>query len=352
MEKYMGRLVVLERLKKYSNNSFKIEWFGNIVSLRMPNGNVRCVRTVCRELPVSGQTSLLPDTVIVNLPLAFLSQVRLGDVWREGCWVGEPDLQEETFSSLQIDRQTMTTIEAGARRAKEDAGYALPFEQFDGHRDHIQSLLTMITIDEGRSLLIPCMEVLRFYFGSSGALLNKLFDGLQGLQEVIALAHEHQSGACELHLAKGMNSIAAPDIARIALDSHAQHAVKMLTLSGMRAAANCEAYHPRTLLPFNGETDLTVRGKWLHHGDQRTFLVLQIVRCTHPFPFNELVYHVWINDKAVSQMLLPKRPDAHINLLPPSAQAQTVSTPSAPMRRQFAFPDLAGKKMKAIWHRV
>lgn len=45
--------------------------------------------------------------------------------------------------------------------------------------------------------------------------------------------------------------------------------------------------HPKTILPFMGETELTVRSKTIGYNHRR-ILVLRILNCTHPFPFETL----------------------------------------------------------------
>jgi len=345
----MERAIELGRLKRFSNSSFKIDWFGNVVTLRMPAGEVRCVRTVCRELPSSGQTSFLSNSVVVNVPLAFLGQIRLGDIWRDGRRVGSADVQEETFS-LDVNSESMTSIESGSRRA--DSTYELPFAQCDRHRGHTESQLTRIAINSHQSLLIPCMEVTRFYFGTCGTLLNKLFGGITEVRDVVQMVHTNASGSCEIRPTKGVVGIAAPDIARIALDAAALHAANMLTKSGIRAAANRELYYPRTLLPLRGTTNLTVRGQWIEHNKQRTFLASQIVSCTHPFPFKELTCHVWAKEREEQAQQSMAGQHTQVLATSPSQSNATIAAPSTQQLRRMAFPDLARKRIQTIWHRV
>ncbi|QQA60945.1 hypothetical protein JC965_25420 [Aeromonas caviae] len=63
-----------------------------------------------------------------------------------------------------------------------------------------------------------------------------------------------------------------------------------------KSALSCSSLglpiYPKCRFPFDGETDLHVSGQWLRHDGSQvgTFIVYEIISCSHDFPFKSIRY--------------------------------------------------------------
>lgn len=345
----------IDGLGRMGSAPIKIEWLGNVVASRRNAAGVRCVNVVCApwdatasELPLR-QRDVRPFEV--RVPVAFLSHLRIGDIWQDGHFAGTQACTEHVFTDLEIGPATTCIVSAkdGWLQADGKMLYELPFDQFDSHATHQRSYLVRVDVAQDQVLLIPVWEVLRFYFGCSGKLMRQLMCGATADEKLYQRVHrDPQSGEVDLHLKPGFGRSAACDIARLAFDPHARLALKALISGGIKASLNYRAFYPRMGLPFQGRTNLTARGRWLLAGGRRVFLVHHLVRCSYPFPFNTLRYHLWLQDRPSTSTF-------------PIAEPKPEETAARPLEgrlsppwlqdRSTCFPDLASKAVQPVIHR-
>lgn len=350
---------VLIPLRNLGSAPLRIEWFGDVAYAGRSGGRSPMV-AVTLARGHQGQwirTDIVDDTPLTaSIPIAYLRLLRIGDIWVSGERVGtDPGSTRITFQNLQIDDSTTSVLPAGLPVA-EDGGkptYLLPFSDFDGHRGHTGAFCARVKLPDGALLVVPCMELIRFYFGDSGLLLKRLFSGAPATDNLYLSAWRSDvSGAAHLTLAPGLPFPAARTVARIAFDRQAAKAAAWIAKSGVAAAAHSERYYPRTTFPFKGETNFTVEGRWLG-GERRVFLVERILQCSYPFPFKRLHARMTAELAGEGQPGSPGRskssrrdaePRRHKKellenfvtraLLPMAVIADDIETP---------FPDLVGK---------
>jgi hypothetical protein len=286
---------VLIPLRNLGSAPLRIEWFGN-VSYAGHSGGRSPMVSVTLARGHQGQwirTDIVDDSPLTaSIPVAFLRLLRIGDIWVSGQRVGtDPGSTRITFERLQIDDSTTNILPAGLPVAEDGdrPAYLLPFSDFDGHRGHTGAFCARVRLPEGGFLVVPCMELIRFYFGDSGLLLKRLFSGATATDNLYLSAWRRDvSGSAHLTLAPGLPFPAARTVARIAFDRQAARAAAWIAKSGVTAAAHSERHYPRTTFPFKGKTNLTVEGRWLEGGERRVFLAERILQCSHPFPFEWL----------------------------------------------------------------
>lgn len=230
----------------------------------------------------------------ISVPLAYLRLFRLGDVWANNRRIGaDSHLQQVTFAALRIDDSTVEVAPTGLPIIQEDGTsiYPLPFSDFGAHRDHTGAFCARVRVASDMTLVVPCMELVRFYFGASGGLLKRLFSGAHAAKNLFTSARINpETRIANLDLAPGLPGVAASTVGRIAFDRQAQKAMYWIVNSGVAASANGQRYYPRTTFPFIGDTNLTVQGRWINQHGHRVFLAERLLRCTHPFPFQTLFY--------------------------------------------------------------
>ena len=225
--------------------------------------------------------------------VGILPLLRIGDVWRDGRLILRPDYELETFAELQIDAATTTLVKAGLN--KDSQGFLLPLAEHPWHRQCTQSYCLEVALEDGRRLLIPCMELVRFYFGSSSKLINRLFSPPLDTDLLYTRsAFDIAKAALVLQLAEGMSGSSAADIARIERDPLALRAARLVGSSLLKGAPGSEAFFPQAVFPFEGKTTLVATGRWLPYAgvDRATYLVFSLRSCSHPFPFKSLRYEI------------------------------------------------------------
>lgn len=282
---------------------WRIDWIGDLafpdrtVRRKQSSVFVHLSRLWSESVLEEPHMLLSPDCTVnvefqkrVWVSVGALSLLRVGDIWRDGKLEDQPDYEQETFSDVQVDGSTTTLIKAGL---KDSDGYLLPLAEHPWHRNCTHSYCAMVSLGEGRRLIIPCMELVRFYFGSSSELLARLF--LPGLSRELlySKANFHfPSGHLSLDLAEGISGASAADIGRISLNPHAWRAALRVSTSVLDASVKRQPIYPQTLPPFQGITTLMASGKWLSYAgkSRSTFLVYRLKSCSYPFPFRTLKY--------------------------------------------------------------
>lgn len=282
--------------------SWRLDWFGEVsyppVHLRYAQPSVRILLSPLtsefddHETLNSTDATDLSRQQSVWVPIGSLPLLRIGSVWREGQMILKPKYQHGTFINLDINPRTTSFIKAGL--PLEDA-YLIPLAEHPWHRKATQSYCLCVELPQGKRLLIPCFELIRFYFGSSSNLLGRLFKGpLQEAQLWRTKQFDTASQHLHLELVPYMSGASAADIGRIALDKNAWHSAAGIYSSCVKATSQQQQAYPYTHFPFYGRTTLMATGRWVSFAGKRdmTFVAYELQSCSHPFPFTSLSYEV------------------------------------------------------------
>lgn len=285
-------------------NSWRVDWFGDIafpnrlLRRKQPSILLHLSRVLNDSYRDNPAVLLSPESTTpakqqrkVWISVGTLPLLRIGDIWRNGQLDTRPDYQLECFANLQIDRTTINLVKAGLNLAEE--GFLLPLAEHPWHIQCTHSYCVMLDLPDNRRLMIPCMELIRFYFGSSSGLLTKLF--LPPLERAALYSNpqfDRATGRLTLELAEHISGASAADIGRMHLDPFAWRAAAHIGASALKASVTHQSIYPQAYFPFEGKTTLIAAGKWLPFGEElkATFLVYNLRSCSHPFPFRSLRY--------------------------------------------------------------
>ncbi|MGV8898658.1 MAG: hypothetical protein ACOH2B_05340 [Burkholderiaceae bacterium] len=234
----------------------------------------------------------------IDLPVGFLPILRIGDIWREERYITSPSYTTESFQDVLIDDDHCTSIVASAfesTNGSDSKRFLLPLAHHPFHMNHPRSKCVLISLPGSENkIIIPQLELARFYFGSSSALIAKLFSYGMILNEIYdynATIPHRVDGSSFIQLRTKMKDKSAADIARIALDANAKHAATLISKSIVKCAREKRSIYAETVFPFKGVTTLTLIGKWLPYtAVSKIFVCYRIVRCTAPFPFESLEF--------------------------------------------------------------
>lgn len=282
------------------NRIWRLDWFGDcgypttVRRYGQPSVKVVFSPLVCNK---EDQAALLLPSATdhhhqkeVWLAISALPILTIGSLWRNGLKIAEPDYQLKVFRDLQINPQATSFIKAGKDI---DGSFVLPLGNHPWHRSHTHAYCVMVNLPDARRLIIPCIELIRFYFGSSGNFIQRLFTEPLGAHALWS-SKKFDPYVQHLHLALAdrLSGVSASDIGRIAGNHLAWRSAAGIFSSCMKASVQKLPIYPYTGFPFEGATNLGVSGVWLPFGEKEndTFLVYQINTCTHPFPFKRLTY--------------------------------------------------------------
>ena len=275
---------------------WRVDWFGEVAY--QSNGQRRS-QPVYRVLitPVIGD--LASPNIVTDegdqreawLSIGTLPMVGVGDIWQNGERLAQPVYQQESFD-VHIANSWADIIKAGLSVGDD---FLLPLSEHRWHRGATQSYCVCISLNDGKRLIVPCMELIRFYFGSSSNLLHKLFTGPLR-EEMLWREKSYDPAAKHLHikLANRISGASASDIGRIALSKDAWRSAAGICASCITATSQKRTAYPYTGFPFTGKTTLQVSGQWLSFAGEpnSTFVAYRINSCSHRFPFETLSYEI------------------------------------------------------------
>jgi hypothetical protein len=148
-------------------------------------------------------------------------------------------------------------------------------------------------------LLLPCVEIVRFYYGHSTKLAYGILRGDFPTAPHILynadgsfVAHD---GSARLEVAPSMDRADAYTIGRFVLNPVGLRRGKVIMQRTMQVMPSRAI---DVLPPFDGPWRLRVRGKWLSYGRSKAFLVFAIVRCEVSPPFKDLTVHGGVASEA------------------------------------------------------
>lgn len=285
---------------------WRIDWFGEFSYPPGPRHSQPRIRVAISPVlcdPEDSNAILAANATSLNnqrqvwLPVGIMYLVRIGDIWKDGQCVLTPDYQIEKFEKLDINKGTTCLIKSGLSLNGE---FLLPLNEHPWHRQQTMSYCLRVMLPNEKRIIIPCVELIRFYFGSSSDLLHILLTRQISEEDFCrGIDFDPVSGRLHLKLATGISGMSAADIGRMVLDDDAWRAARLIFDSCMTASVRREAVYPYTGFPFIGETDLVATGKWISSGatPDATFVVYSLRSCSYPFHFTSLSYEAEDNKK-------------------------------------------------------
>lgn len=287
--------VVIEEFKDTSRpgSIWRLNWFGGIV--RDPEAAIeyklQVVLTKVRDDAKGAwhtEDAVEQDILrMVPIGVGQLPLLRMGSLWRDGKLEILRSGVEQVFDLDIPPGVTNYYI------ATDKIGLAglVPFR---AHRlmSYGKNTKCIVLPHDGdpAGIIIPTVELIRFYYANSTRLSKAIFDGefvyspssiydpdytgLDGKLAVICRRQDVSDDDCWT-IARILNSQAAFDGARRVNDSM------------MRDFANTQHANPESAFPFSGKTRIKARCKKVGYAPAR-WLVLSLVSCTASFPYEDL----------------------------------------------------------------
>ncbi|WP_298209031.1 hypothetical protein [Acidovorax sp.] len=355
---------------------WRIDWYGPIAfpdrmaRRRQPSVLVYLSKVVAPS-PLENPSALLqPNCTLpasqqakrwVSVGTTLL--LRIGDLWQNQTLVARPSYEQAVFEDVTINWELTSLVKAGL---SSDAGsFLLPLAHHPWHLNNTHSYCVRVALPDDRVLVVPCMELVRFYFGSSSELISRLFAPPLSRSKLHHRSFLTPKGYMSLELAERIPRASAEDVARIAGCDAAWRAAALVSSSCLKSSVAGRDIYPQAIFPFEGTTTLQASGLWLPHGDVEngTFLAYQLHSCYHPFPFRTLRVKLHQNTppkppayrpnleqpEKPAEPVVRKKAAEPVPAEPQTLQEHDASSTLAPTLRTQAstrrFPDLDGKSI-------
>ncbi|MGC4009427.1 MAG: hypothetical protein QM805_10840 [Pseudomonas sp.] len=237
--------------------------------------------------------------------VATLQDFKLGTIWRDGKRVR----RAPPYGAYEINTKhaRFMRLHADANFGNGYRGQLIPEDQFitgDTRKNLLYSHYAQIPILNNKNLewlIIPCTEILRFYYGASRRLLSSILQGKSENFYSPELSKTADNKAI-LHVKKRLSRKEAAVLARDKFSPEELNSIRRVHkyLSALSTNnSTTQRNVPLTIqsrFPFSDKTKITVSGIVIHlpsaNGSERSvkaLLVMEIFHCSHPFPFDTLV---------------------------------------------------------------
>ncbi|MDQ3816321.1 MAG: hypothetical protein M3362_01360 [Acidobacteriota bacterium] len=232
---------------------------------------------------------------VVRVGVGLLSCLHIGTLWRGGYQLNTPPYTPRDFNELLITPETSRITDASRSPA------LITPEFYPAVQNCVKAKYLVIDLDQKlhgvnkqSKLIVPCVEVARFYYTNSTQLTRAIIGG--GLDthanDIYAPHKTRLPGEDGIGFVQLRDIIKDPDrkiVARLAFDHIANRNARNIYTSIIKNASeeSCAVLEARP--PFEGTTDLKVEGKWILSADEVWhFFVYRLVSCTAPFPYKQL----------------------------------------------------------------
>ena len=360
--------IVIDEFKDIARpgSTWRLNWFGAIE--RDPDVateyKLQVILTLVKDSAIGSwhlEAAVDQDCLrMARVGVGQLPLLRIGSLWKDGELIRLKTGETKVFR-LEIPAGPPTFY---SPTDKVGQASLIPFRdhRLMGYGKNTRCL-TLLHGGDPAGVIVPVIELIRFYYANSTRLAKAVFDGdfvhapssiydpeytgLDGKLAVVCRRQNFSNNDCW-------------SIARIINSPVAFDGVRRVSDSMIRDFSNTGRANPESSFPFSGSTQLTGLCKKVGYAPAR-WLVLSLVSCSAPFPYDDLLV-IADNDnrQANPETDLPKKDKIPINrpTNPPKATSsiylQSGTEPNKqnnPMRLEFpdtCFTALDGKVIKEL----
>lgn len=295
----------IPKIKEFpSDNRFwRVDWFGAVQrNPKIPSEPyIRIIISplVLPDIRTENAKSLAAmravnydEQKIISIGCGQLPLISIGSIWRNGICQRYYAGEQLTLPQLSITSASTRVIEAGY---KEHDINILPYTHYRVSGAGIRSKLLAVEHNQDPfSILIPMMELIRFYYAVSTDLAHAIFSGalkhdINSILNMENTGNDPSEDRAIIGLRQHLTDEDGWILARMMNSAEAWHGATLIHDSMLKNALNSHQAYIETCFPFNGQTTLQARCKRIPTaaGGWRT-LVLALDYCTAPFPFTNL----------------------------------------------------------------
>lgn len=230
---------------------------------------------------------------VINIGIGQLPLIPTGSIWKNGICQDILSGKHEAISNLLISPETTQVITA---IHKENGKNIIPYNAYRiGKAGAASKLIAIERNGDPFGLLIPVMELVRFYYAVSTNLAHALFSGSfqhnpDSIINVSRTYYRLEDDRFFLGLRQHVTDEEGWVIARILHSKEAFLACFRIHSAVLKNAINHHFVHIESGFPFTGKTNLEAKVKWIRQSNDTPWrcLVLSLEHCSAPLPYSEL----------------------------------------------------------------
>lgn len=236
------------------------------------------------------------EAVRVQVGIGQLPFLGIGTLWKNRRRMAGAVGAELMLPAVQVSSETVRLVDAGTVLSEDPKRWLIPNYVHTIHGRAMRSKCFAIEYDgDPYGILLPVAEAIRFYYAVSTDLAHIVFSGSfqLDLDSIINTADFGMVPGTERMYLKRRRWLSDADgwiIGRVLGSPQAASGVARVYDSLLQHSANAVSAFPECGLPFEGATRWLARGVPISRGkgSGSRFLILELLRCSAPFPFREL----------------------------------------------------------------
>ncbi|MBQ4845741.1 hypothetical protein [Pseudoalteromonas sp. MMG005] len=235
------------------------------------------------------------DQTVIKIGVGQLPFISIGSIWLNGQCQAAKAGQAKLLHNLHITEHTTQSVPGNHK--VEDKNL-IPYDSYRTGKGFMANLIAIEHDEDPFGILVPVMELIRFYYAVSTGMAHIVFSGDLKHQPQNAINTEkcgfdEGEKRCILHLRQHLSDEDGWVIGRALTCKEAWEGFTLPHDTIMKHSLNTKFLHPQSAFPFSGSSNLKVRGKFIPAKDELSksgwrYLVLAIEHCTAPFPFEHL----------------------------------------------------------------
>lgn len=229
---------------------------------------------------------------IVRVGIGQIPYLRVGSIWQRKRVTQETAGETLNFNEVNISPSTIKLIPVGSEIA--DRRRLIPPYLYSLKGGLSANCLAIHYNGDPHGVILPIAEAIRFYYASSTDLALTAFWGMyqHELEKIInpeLSGFPESKSRCYLRLRRWLADEDAWTIGRVLHNPVAAAGVRRIYDALMRDSSNRRPGFPECDLPFQGTVRWKARGLPIPgNGRPDRFLIFELLRCSAPFPFEEL----------------------------------------------------------------
>lgn len=276
---------------------WRLDWLGAVD--RNPNISSEPTITVALSPVRDGVSNpatisdvLSQEQMIVRVGIGQMPYLRVGSIWRNKRVLQEIAGKSLDLMEVNISPSTVNLIPIGSKIA--DKRRVVPPYLYSFMGGLSAKCLAIHYNGDPYGIILPTTEAIRFYYAGSTDLAHIAFWGMyqHGLEKIInpelsGFPQDHQR--CYLRLRRWLADEDAWTIGRVLQNPIAAQGARRIYDALIRDSANRQPGFPECDLPFSGTVQWKARVLPMPvNGKPDRFLIFELLRCSAPFPFDEL----------------------------------------------------------------
>lgn len=287
---------------------WRIEWLGRLQrNFERPYNHLLEV-TLCRLRGKSRGTEVtLKDALDVDpnhrdrayIDIRDLPYVHVGSIWRDGKYVASPEYALFESDRLVFAESTLRLIRWDSPDPLAGDCRVIPPDLHAIGCDPLHACLLAVEVNgDPYSLLIPAMEVVRFYYCPLPVMAEQLFRGpFDLISNKLYNADKSgldPDGICRACFRNRIPTPAARIVTVLACSEYARRQARRIYDSILVNQIANGTPVVEALPPFEGRAELKAHGAWFESNGRKRFLAYRIVASNLPVPGRKLLY-AWSN---------------------------------------------------------